>query len=156
MPPRRRRGRRDRERLSFESVQPLLEQIYVAPDDDGPRLVYADWLIERGDPLGTFMSLQLSRDSRHEPVSTEEQGLLDEHWSAWVGTPSEVLFGRHVEFDRGMWSACECAGVDELSRLDTQAHSWATVRRLSIDEQAANQIMTRLLDGPLHRSLRVL
>lgn len=27
----------------------LLGQIIAHPDDDGPRLVYADWLIERGD-----------------------------------------------------------------------------------------------------------
>jgi hypothetical protein len=26
--------------------------VLAAPDDDAPRLVYADWLLERGDLLG--------------------------------------------------------------------------------------------------------
>ena len=39
----------------------LLAEIYAAPDDDAPRLVYADWLQERGDPRGEFIALQLER-----------------------------------------------------------------------------------------------
>ena len=29
----------------------LLIAVIAAPDDDAPRLVYADWLQERGDPV---------------------------------------------------------------------------------------------------------
>jgi len=36
----------------------LLQAIIAAPDDDGPRKVYADWLTERGDPRGEFILLQ--------------------------------------------------------------------------------------------------
>jgi uncharacterized protein (TIGR02996 family) len=36
----------------------LLRQICAAPEDDAPRLVYADWLIERGDPRGELIHLQ--------------------------------------------------------------------------------------------------
>ena len=39
----------------------LLAAIYAAPEDDAPRLVFADALIERGDPRGEFISLQLNR-----------------------------------------------------------------------------------------------
>jgi uncharacterized protein (TIGR02996 family) len=32
--------------------------VLAAPDDDGPRLVYADWLEERGDPYGELIRTQ--------------------------------------------------------------------------------------------------
>jgi uncharacterized protein (TIGR02996 family) len=37
----------------------LLAAVLAAPDDDAPRQVYADWLMERGDPRGEFIALQL-------------------------------------------------------------------------------------------------
>lgn len=37
----------------------MLAAIIAAPDDDRPRLVYADWMMERGDPRGEFIALQL-------------------------------------------------------------------------------------------------
>jgi uncharacterized protein (TIGR02996 family) len=135
-------------------MQALLDQIYAAPEEDAPRLVYADWLIERGDPLGTFIALQLERDPKREPVSSTEQALVDEHWSTWIGTPGDVLEHRHVAFERGMWSACELVGVANLDELDTGAPSWGTVRRLRVDKDAS-RVLSDLLDGPLQRSLRV-
>jgi uncharacterized protein (TIGR02996 family) len=40
-------------------------------DDDGPRRVYADWLIERGDPRGKHMRLALAPDAP-DPVTQEQ------------------------------------------------------------------------------------
>lgn len=41
----------------------MTEQTFIAailadPADDGPRLAYADWLMERGDPRGEFIAVQ--------------------------------------------------------------------------------------------------
>ena len=36
----------------------LLGEVLAAPDDDAPRLVYADWLQQHGDPRGAFITLQ--------------------------------------------------------------------------------------------------
>jgi uncharacterized protein (TIGR02996 family) len=36
----------------------FLEAIRQNPDDDTPRLVYADWLEERDDPRGEFIRIQ--------------------------------------------------------------------------------------------------
>src|SRR5690349_7085156 len=33
----------------------FLAQLYAQPDDDTTRLVYADWLEERGDRRGTYL-----------------------------------------------------------------------------------------------------
>ena len=42
----------------MDRVSDLVAAVAAAPDDDAPRLVYADWLIERGDPLGELIALQ--------------------------------------------------------------------------------------------------
>ncbi|MEJ7603766.1 MAG: TIGR02996 domain-containing protein [Kofleriaceae bacterium] len=45
----------------------LLDAIYTTPEDDGPRLVYADALLERGDPRGELIALQCRRElDRHQ------------------------------------------------------------------------------------------
>jgi uncharacterized protein (TIGR02996 family) len=36
----------------------FLAEIIAHPDDDGPRLVYADWLLERGDPYGELIQIE--------------------------------------------------------------------------------------------------
>lgn len=96
--------------------QTLLAEIRAAPDDDAPRSIYADWLIERGDPLGTFIALQLARAQQRDPVvSEEEQQLLDRHWSAWIGPASAMFEAGEVAFERGLWSA---ARVTRRPQLD--------------------------------------
>ena len=36
----------------------FLQAIIEDPDHDAPRLLYADWLEERGDPRGEFIRVQ--------------------------------------------------------------------------------------------------
>ena len=36
----------------------FLRAVAAAPADEAPRLVYADWLDERGDPRGEYIRLQ--------------------------------------------------------------------------------------------------
>jgi uncharacterized protein (TIGR02996 family) len=54
----------------FDTQQDLLNAIIANPDDDAPRLIYADWLDEQGDELrAEFIRLQcvnksLNRSSR--------------------------------------------------------------------------------------------
>jgi len=47
----------------------FLAAIAEAPHDDVPRLVYADWLDERDDPLGEFIRLQLELEPLRIPRS---------------------------------------------------------------------------------------
>jgi uncharacterized protein (TIGR02996 family) len=37
--------------------KPFIEAILADPDDDAPRLIYADWLEDRGDPRGEYLRL---------------------------------------------------------------------------------------------------
>ena len=86
--------------------QSFLSAIQAAPDDDAPRLVYADWLQRRGDVRGEFIATQCTLaamdDEREDEARAELQArqwqLYDEHAAAWfaeVGLePSEGDFHR--------------------------------------------------------------
>jgi uncharacterized protein (TIGR02996 family) len=51
----------------------LLAAIQAAPADDAPRLVYADWLDENGDPdLAEFIRLQVELDPLEQAPDTDE------------------------------------------------------------------------------------
>jgi uncharacterized protein (TIGR02996 family) len=70
----------------------FLRAIREQPDDDLPRLIYADYLDERGDPRGEFIRVQcllegLAEDNpRYEELKRREAELLtDENWSSWGG-----------------------------------------------------------------------
>src|SRR5579885_46194 len=47
----------------------LLVAVLAAPDDDAPRLIYADWLDEHGEPArAEFIRVQCEKD-RAQPCS---------------------------------------------------------------------------------------
>lgn len=57
----------------------LVDQIAANPDDDGPYLVYADWLIEHGRPLGEYITLTVQqRSSPLSPAQARRLALLVE------------------------------------------------------------------------------
>jgi uncharacterized protein (TIGR02996 family) len=75
----------------MSSLERLLEAIYDAPDDDAPRLVYADALLERGDPRGEFIVRQCRGDAATD--------LLEEHGDRWLGELVDLLV--ESTFERG-------------------------------------------------------
>jgi len=78
---------------------PFVAAIQVEPDDDVPRLIYADWLDEHGDPRGPFVRAQvaLARLPANDPQRAEwaelEKELLAEHEFEWAGALNEEMFG---------------------------------------------------------------
>ena len=131
----------------------LRDEIYAAPDDDALRSIYADWLIEQGDPLGTLIALQLGRAQRRDPnISAQEQAIVDEHWRGWLGDAALAAGPPNVEIERGFWSAADLYTRTIHPRFADEL-AWGTVRRLAIGERAA-RLLPRLLLGPLRRSLR--
>ncbi|HEY1817652.1 MAG TPA: TIGR02996 domain-containing protein [Kofleriaceae bacterium] len=90
----------------------LIEQVLAAPDDDAPRMVYADWLTLRGDPRGEFIQLQCRLaaepdDANRRAMRVAENKLLAAHEAAWLRPlleqlPSQHLFERYkLEHVRG-------------------------------------------------------
>ena len=81
----------------------LLAAIVAAPSDDAPRLVFADWLSERGDPRGEQIAVEIAL--ARTALDAPERGPLAERAKALrasVGQPT--VDGIAVEFrsTRGM------------------------------------------------------
>jgi uncharacterized protein (TIGR02996 family) len=67
----------------------LWAECLAHPDDDGPRVVLADALLERGDPRGEFISLQLS-STLDDTQRKRAAALLRQHEKDWLGDLATV------------------------------------------------------------------
>ena len=86
--------------------QAFLDAIIAAPEDDAPRLVYADWLDEHGDSdRAEFIRVQcdLARRPKYDPgrppLEARERELLKRHEARWTKPLTD--FGRDLRFRRG-------------------------------------------------------
>ncbi|MCI0461410.1 MAG: TIGR02996 domain-containing protein [Gemmataceae bacterium] len=93
----------------------LLQAVETAPDDDAPRLVYADWLEEHGDPArAEFIRIEcalegMPLDAPERPAMEDRRDdLLAEHEERWLGPPPASLL--EWTWRRGF--------VDSLTLLD--------------------------------------
>jgi uncharacterized protein (TIGR02996 family) len=83
-------------------IQTILQQ----PDADAPRLVYADWLEEQGDPLAELIRLQCesahlaTTDPRHTELSARAGTLREVHNPLWLAPEHELKVA--VKFQRGL------------------------------------------------------
>ena len=91
----------------------FLAEIKARPELDEPRLIFADWLEERGDPLGEFIRLQClrphlrSRQSRCAAAMREED--LQRRFSKqWIGFDAPKNF--HIYFRRGFPEEANLSG----------------------------------------------
>ncbi|MBI1915984.1 MAG: TIGR02996 domain-containing protein [Planctomycetes bacterium] len=84
----------------------FLQAIRDEPDDDGLRLIFADWLEERGDVRGTLMRLQVTRsalaaeDPSRPELERQEKELLERYKDCWLGALLWRLRDSH--FQRGL------------------------------------------------------
>ena len=86
----------------------FLSAILAAPDDDLPRMIYADWLDERGDPdRAEFIrtQIELARLPRNapgrRPLRAQAAELLRRHRSAWLAPLPRLPEVRFNGFERG-------------------------------------------------------
>jgi uncharacterized protein (TIGR02996 family) len=84
----------------------FLAAIREAPEDDAPRLIYADWLDEYDQPeRAEFIRLQcsLARKARFDPgrlpLEKREQEILAKHAADWSRPVSAIA--RDLEYHRG-------------------------------------------------------
>jgi len=122
----------------------LLTDVLADPASDDLRMVYADYLLERGDPRGELIALQLApqRDT------ARERELLATHVAAWTQPLYDGLKPDSIRFARGFLAACRT--VPNLALRDAIGHPlWATVEQLDTTELA-------LVVNPCLRSLRAL
>jgi uncharacterized protein (TIGR02996 family) len=110
----------------------LLADIVANPDDDAPRRVYADALLERGDPYGEFINVQLDLAgdglSRTERIRRRrrEAELLALHHDAWKAT---FDLAAHVRFRRGFVDVMTL-DPDTLARRSSEVIARAPLLRM--------------------------
>jgi uncharacterized protein (TIGR02996 family) len=135
-------------------VLAFLDDIKAHPDDDTPRLIFADWLQEHGTPSeaarGELIRLQLLQqqflptDPRKQPMHVREMALLNRYLRSWLGGLIDFTVWR---FDRGLLQL-ETRAEKFLSR---QAASFATpenclyLESLTLTEVETSQVA--LLDA---------
>ncbi|HEV3144436.1 MAG TPA: TIGR02996 domain-containing protein [Gemmataceae bacterium] len=128
--------------------EPFLATILENPDDDAPRLVYADWLEEQGDSRGEFIRVQceLARleedDPRAEILRDRENNLLLAHGDKWREELPEWARAKS-EFRRGFIEEVTLWRSDIFSELNLLPHR-APVRRLVLEEVAGKMSQFRL------------
>jgi uncharacterized protein (TIGR02996 family) len=93
-----------------------LSEILANPDSDDARAVYADELVERGDPRGELIQLQLAGERVHS------DWLLDRHGKQWFP------WNAHIHVRRGFVDAVSTshrviyeaiAAVEPVTQLET-------------------------------------
>jgi uncharacterized protein (TIGR02996 family) len=103
--------------INMSSEEHFIQAILAASEDDAPRLMYADWLEERGDPRAEFIRVQCalahmaSSDPRRAELKARERGLLTEHEQEWAGPLNGVAL--EWRFRRGF-----------IEYLDIHAHNF--------------------------------
>jgi uncharacterized protein (TIGR02996 family) len=84
----------------------LVGEVIASPDDDAPRLVYADWLTEHGDSRGEFIQLQCTLakgdETRpgqphpdHQQMLTRVGELMKKYEREWLA-PVRLYFYAHT------------------------------------------------------------
>lgn len=120
---------------SKRSREELLRAVYESPADDAPRLVFADFLQEQGDPRGEFITLQFKkRDAKlTRDEATREKELLAEHGRSWLGAIEKKVNKGGMVFERGFLSVCKASAVDS-------SWEWSTVRELETAGFASKEL----------------
>jgi uncharacterized protein (TIGR02996 family) len=94
----------------------LLAAVLAAPDDDTPRLVYADWLEDAGDvEQAEFIRLHIEHHRRPRPeLARRADDLLSRHKQTW-----EIPGIKGVQrFRRGFVERLEMAAADFIAHAE--------------------------------------
>lgn len=131
----------------------LWAELLARPDDDGPRRVLADLLLERGDPRGELLAVQLElaaaapADPKRTALVAAQRRLLDAHRGRWAPDDPRL----QVEFERGL--PCRVTVTDPsafaafpafLERNPIQHLRLTSTRGLSIERLGAAPWLSRL------------
>lgn len=106
------------------------KQLAEDPDDVETLAVYADWLIDQGDPRGELIQVQLALEDESRPkeqrkeLKKREAALLKKHEKEWLGEMRAFLLGEDLdpawedspenfryEFERGRLSSLHISSL---------------------------------------------
>jgi uncharacterized protein (TIGR02996 family) len=111
----------------------FIRQILASPDEDAPRLAYADWLEQQGEhDRAEFIRCQveaarlLPRDPQLEQLTARAATLLQAHQTEWETLPPEIAESARVgSFERGFPAWARCSITDFPSDIAPHLpHLW--------------------------------
>ncbi|MGZ3450978.1 MAG: TIGR02996 domain-containing protein [Polyangiales bacterium] len=105
----------------------LFADVYAHPEADGPRLVLADLLQERGDPRGELIMLQCQ-----SPNPKRERELLKAHGKEWCAELAPFVSG-DIRFRRGFPASATLRFKNAMvaqRALDLPA--WSTLEEITV------------------------
>lgn len=129
----------------------LVEAIVAAWDDDGPRLVYSDWLQSRQDPRGEFIALDVAL-SQGKKVKGAREKYFKANKQALLG-PIALLLSWGEKFERGFLDVVRITtrtggfdiGEDQRRELIGDLR-WALIRSLQVDRDSDAEAIAELFE----------
>ncbi|HEY0992146.1 MAG TPA: TIGR02996 domain-containing protein [Kofleriaceae bacterium] len=126
----------------------LLDEIRARPDDDGPRLVFADALADRGDPWGELIvaGCELARLAREGVVDAERRSALQDRCreiqqQRW----EERSLTLDASLERGFCTSVELFHDGEATQVE--GYEFAALREANLPVSGA--ALGALADCPL-------
>ena len=117
----------------------FLEDICAHPDDDATRLIYADWLDDRGDSArAEFIRVQVERrkksveDGRYRDLLTREEALVQEYEARWRAELPALEGVNWEDFSGGFVEAVFVNDVEVFLRHAAALFAVAPIRRLQV------------------------
>jgi uncharacterized protein (TIGR02996 family) len=138
----------------------LRQAILAAPDDDEPRLMFADQMVERGDPRGEFIQLQiaLANDPDQPELMKRADELLERWRQTWRnpyrgGRSPDLVYRRgfvwEAHFNEDLFAAEPVESMLETT-LDVGDDVLARMRKIEIrGEVAGARFREAVTDGRL-------
>lgn len=128
----------------------FLSRIREQPDEDGPRLIFADWLDDQGDSRAEFIRVQCALaqlpgdDPRRAELEQQEHNLLEAHQAAWSAKLQGLASA--WTYRRGL---IEAISVDATAFLERGAEIFrhGPIRRVRFIE--AGRCFSKLVESPL-------
>jgi uncharacterized protein (TIGR02996 family) len=125
--------------MSGELAKGFLDHFVANIDDDTPRLVYADYLDENGQPeRAEFIRIQVERfrrpawDASQVGLRVREQKLLDEHGEKWLAELPVVEGAKWEGFRRGIVAEVSFASYEAMRQNAHACRAIAPVEAVKV------------------------
>lgn len=139
---------------SMSNEASLLQSLAEHPEDRALRLVFADWLLERGDPRGEVIAL-CERGNLSLTEKRRVARLTEQHAASWLGPLRAVADLQRTRFEAGFVTELHVApraAADALEGL-AGAPQLSTVHTLVVPPAPRVTPLRALLDAPVMRRL---
>lgn len=123
----------------------FIQTIIANPDDDTPRLIYADWLEEQGDPRGEFIRIQreLAKMTEDDPrrwnLELRQGRLMRRYGWQWWFEPFNPSHKPPI-FRRGFAEEVLLGATQFLERPSEYFAAYPLLRVLYLDRVRANHV----------------